>query len=299
MENDKYDRQPWIVFRDGNELLRANAKSDLRKLAFDGKVRRDDLVRHKNLPDDSVMAGSDEAIFPYEEPSPEANIDTTPNPLLEAFRGEFEQAIKGIDNDAKKLVEAGRDFRAIEVVRDHLARIQALWELLSSLYVEFEEMSSVLGRLGSERLRRVAQKLPITQKLPKICHSYEEYAQDAFNVEQRVLHSFERMNIPTKEHWFVRPVIMTEFDFLLDILSVVIEPDFVPFEYGQRSEESQDRYIAAEVKRAVWRRDSGKCVECGSREKLEADCRAHCFGVFGEAVTSRRVIPNSGIDSSW
>ncbi len=44
---------------------------------------------------------------------------------------------------------------------------------------------------------------------------------------------------------------LTEFDFLLDILSVVIEPAFVPFEYGQRSEESQDRYIAAEVKRAV------------------------------------------------
>lgn len=271
MENDKYNRQPWIVFRDGNELLRANAKDDLHKLAVQGKLRRDDLVRHKDDPDDWWKVGTDRDIFPYEEPSPHANIDTTPNPLLGIFKEEFEQAIKGIDDDAKKLVEAGRDFQAIEVVREHRATIHALWRLLSSLYVDFQENSSILDRLGSERLRRVGQKLPIAQELPKICHSYEAYEQDMFHVEQRVLQSFERLNIPTKEHWLVRPVIITEFYFLLDILSVLMEPDFVPLEHGQSSEESQDRHIAAEVKRAVWRRDAGKCAECGSREKLEYD----------------------------
>ena len=31
------------------------------------------------------------------------------------------------------------------------------------------------------------------------------------------------------------------------------------------------RHIPAEVKREVWRRDMGKCVQCGSNEKLEYD----------------------------
>ena len=36
-------------------------------------------------------------------------------------------------------------------------------------------------------------------------------------------------------------------------------------------ETDTDRYIASEVRRAVWRRDEGKCVVCGSQEKLEYD----------------------------
>ena len=33
----------------------------------------------------------------------------------------------------------------------------------------------------------------------------------------------------------------------------------------------QDRTISAKTKMAVWQRDMGKCVECGSNEKLEFD----------------------------
>ncbi len=35
--------------------------------------------------------------------------------------------------------------------------------------------------------------------------------------------------------------------------------------------ESRDRSIPEDVRRAVWRRDGGKCSKCGSREKLEYD----------------------------
>jgi ankyrin repeat protein len=37
------------------------------------------------------------------------------------------------------------------------------------------------------------------------------------------------------------------------------------------SNETADRYISKEVRREVWRRDQGKCVQCGSQEKLELD----------------------------
>lgn len=39
----------------------------------------------------------------------------------------------------------------------------------------------------------------------------------------------------------------------------------------ERSSGGRDRQIPAEVKTAVWRRDGGRCVECGSNEKLEFD----------------------------
>ena len=52
-------------------------------------------------------------------------------------------------------------------------------------------------------------------------------------------------------------------------------------------ETGTDRYISTEVRRAVWRRDEGKCVECGSQEKLEYD---HIIPVSkGGSNTARNV----------
>jgi Holliday junction DNA helicase RuvB len=39
----------------------------------------------------------------------------------------------------------------------------------------------------------------------------------------------------------------------------------------QNANPLKDRMISSEVRRKVWRRDDGKCVKCGSREKLEYD----------------------------
>jgi hypothetical protein len=47
------------------------------------------------------------------------------------------------------------------------------------------------------------------------------------------------------------------------------------------------RYIPKHVKREVWRRDQGKCIECGSKEKLEYD---HIIPVSkGGSNTARNV----------
>lgn len=40
---------------------------------------------------------------------------------------------------------------------------------------------------------------------------------------------------------------------------------------GWVKEEERNRYIPSKVKREVWRRDQGRCVECNSKERLEYD----------------------------
>ena len=40
---------------------------------------------------------------------------------------------------------------------------------------------------------------------------------------------------------------------------------------SHQSEEARTRYIPAVVKQAVWSRDGGKCVECGSKTDIQYD----------------------------
>jgi len=59
---------------------------------------------------------------------------------------------------------------------------------------------------------------------------------------------------------------------MIEALRILIEPEFIPLESEDNSSEDKpDRYIPSSVKLSVWRRDQGKCVECGSKEKLEYD----------------------------
>jgi 5-methylcytosine-specific restriction endonuclease McrA len=39
----------------------------------------------------------------------------------------------------------------------------------------------------------------------------------------------------------------------------------------EKESDNERQAIPSEVRREVWRRDSGKCVKCGSRENLEYD----------------------------
>lgn len=62
--------------------------------------------------------------------------------------------------------------------------------------------------------------------------------------------------------------------YFFDVLPILIEPNFIPLEINDETSEANqksDRYISSKIKISVWRRDRGKCVECGSREKLEYD----------------------------
>ena len=61
---------------------------------------------------------------------------------------------------------------------------------------------------------------------------------------------------------------------MIEALRILIEPEFIPLEIefdDELDDEKSSRYISSSVKLSVWRRDNGKCVDCGSKEKLEYD----------------------------
>ena len=54
------------------------------------------------------------------------------------------------------------------------------------------------------------------------------------------------------------------------ILHSKLEPILVR-DKKNASDNKQSRHISQDIKDVVWRRDEGKCVECGSNKKLEFD----------------------------
>ncbi len=66
-------------------------------------------------------------------------------------------------------------------------------------------------------------------------------------------------------------IVMHEIEFLIYALSDIVEPDWPEEEDSIEEDEKINRHIPKEVKLYVWRRDQGKCCNCGSKEKLEYD----------------------------
>jgi len=50
-----------------------------------------------------------------------------------------------------------------------------------------------------------------------------------------------------------------------------VDPDTMPVIDSREPRLEQNRLIPTDVKLAVWKRDQGKCVECGSSDNLHFD----------------------------
>lgn len=189
--------------------------------------------------------------------------------FVDAMRQDFEKTLESMDTEVKELVQQGREAAALTLFGSKVQNIIAIRETLSAVYGMFFRELSVLERFGSERLKQVGSDLlPIYEIVKDTGASLE-------NIEQRLLSNFRRQGIK-RTHWWLKEVIVCEIQYMLDTLQILVEPEFMPFHdvsqtNGDDTNDKPDRYISPEVKLAVWRRDQGKCVQCGSREKLEYD----------------------------
>lgn len=186
------------------------------------------------------------------------------SPFIKRFRTEYKAALSGMETTVPELIKASKEMRAIMKTGEHINKIIEIHEQLSIYYKAVVNNATVLRKYDSVRLKQWGGEIaPIMSLLEGAGINEEE-------IEKHVLGEMRKEGYKHK-HWFIKERILVEIDYMLDFLDIMIEPDFMPIEDSVDSAGEPDRHIPSEVKLSVWRRDSGKCVKCGSRERLEYD----------------------------
>ncbi len=203
--------------------------------------------------------------------------------LIDKYEEDYRAALSSIDIDVKELIQNGKEMKGILLFGANLSSILEVHESLHNFYSLIYNHQDVLDRFGSERLKQLGHKPKATFDLLKDADASPEA------IEQYVLKELQSVGFK-KTHWYLKPRVLTEIEYMLEALRILIEPEFIPLEDTSsetEDEEKTDRYIPSVVKLAVWRRDHGKCVECGSKENLEYD---HIIPVSkGGANTERNI----------
>ena len=200
-----------------------------------------------------------------ESPRPSQETELT---LIDKYEEDYHTALAIIDNDVKELIQHGSEMKGLMLFAEQISKILEIHESLSTFYLAIYNRQEVLQHFGSEKLRQLGHDLrPIREALKGVDATEEE-------IERHVLGQLEALGF-NRKHWYIKSVLLMEIEYMIDALRILIEPDFIPLEEASSSEDDEDqkpnRYVPSSVKIAVWRRDGGKCVECGSKEKLEYD----------------------------
>jgi hypothetical protein len=198
--------------------------------------------------------------------------------LIDAHEAAYRAALASIDSDVKQLVQQGQEMKALMLLTAQEGTICSVRAALRSLYQIVWVHQDALRLFGSQRFRQLKYELiPLIsmEGLPGL--EMEKLAKIGFQESHPLFRDASSL-------------MLTETEYMIATLRTVIEPDFVPLaerEYTAGEQDKPDRYISAQVRIAVWRRDQGKCVECGSQERLEYD---HIIPVAkGGSSTERNV----------
>ena len=200
-----------------------------------------------------------------------ANTPSTRKPLIESLKDDYRKYRATLDKTGPQLIRQGKEMTGLLTIVHASNKICEIRESLGNLYNLILQNLEVLKKNKSERLRQLGHEpLPTWQHLQSTKTDMEDYetygmAEDRFEAEGLL-----------KKHWYLPGLVVTELEYMLDVMQILVEPGFVPFDSLDDAREPTEhteeaRHIPAAVKLAVWRRDMGKCCSCGSRERLEYD----------------------------
>ena len=194
------------------------------------------------------------------------------NPLIKSFRSDYDLLMTKLDEGVRELVEQGKEMQALWLQQECVSSLVDIHQTLGNLYRLLYNGLSTLEEYDSERLRKLGHE-PLAVRA---CFESDS-SLDQDDIESVVENELRRTGV-WHEHRLVKAIVLAEITYMLDALEILVEPDFVPEESSdtnvtedKNEEQAKERYIAAAVKRAVWTRDRGKCVQCESRERLEYD----------------------------
>ncbi len=188
--------------------------------------------------------------------------------MIDRFAEDYKTLLNAIDHKVKELISSGSDMAGIALYYDSVSKIKELHDSLVSMYEIIFKNQALLDMCGSERIKQLGH-----EPLP-ICSVIDIPEAEPEMIENAVLSALRSHGYGLKEHWIIKDIILAEIEYMLDALRILVEPSFIPLQNEiqlQPSEGGVDRYVPSSIKVAVWRRDNGKCIQCGSREKLEYD----------------------------
>ncbi len=217
------------------------------------------------------------SVLALAEPS-DASHETRRQPtLIDKYEEDYKHALAGIDHDVKRQIDQCSEMAALCLFNQHVSKILEVREALSGLYSIVWHGLAVLKHFDSERLRKLGHEPVATYDILRTDDFFRSEASkhgdpDEF-IERMASDALWRLGFQRK-HWWLKGRVLAEIEYMIEALKILVEPEFIPLtppDATGTEEERPDRYVSSEVKIAVWRRDGGKCVECGSKEKLEYD----------------------------
>lgn len=202
----------------------------------------------------------------------ELQVQKNENSLVADFEKVYLKSLYELDDMVPKLISEGKDLSAIDRYLNNIIEIGNIHNLLGLLYKRIFEYQELLVRFSSSRIKKLPFDLVKTSVIYDIdikkAIELASMSSDLFPV----LNDLEGAGFLAKEHWGGNSLVLTEIEYYIVTLKVLVEPDYTPLENEYRdNKDNSDRYIQKSVKMTVWQRDQGKCVECGTREKLEYD----------------------------
>jgi len=198
-------------------------------------------------------------------------IETTQNEktLIDRLEEGYKSALHSIDHDVEELIQNGKEMKGILLFSEKMSSILEIHEALHAFYALIFDSQWLLIRFNSERIKQLGYEPVATYEL--LAEILKDHDTTPENIEYSVISELEKVGFK-KTHWCIKTRILAEIEYMIEALRILIEPEFIPLESEDNSSEDKpDRYIPSSVKLSVWRRDQGKCVECGSKEKLEYD----------------------------
>lgn len=211
------------------------------------------------------------------------------NPFIQNLRNTYEESIKQIDENIYELIKSDSNMAAIIKFGGLLTNVRSVYETSKYFYTLIYMSRSVLEHFGSSKAR--IKYIPlisffnediaidstvhdryinlINENYDKFLNKDNEFQLDDYR-EFFVIKLLNEAGY-NKNHWYFKLSYINELEFMLDFLLSFIEEDFNPIIEDSEDNNNKDRSIPKDVKISVWRRDLGKCVECGSNEKLEYD----------------------------
>lgn len=223
------------------------------------------------------------------------SVQSRPNKFIEAFKNQYNESLRLLDEETSKLIKSGANLSAIEKFNEQARNIFSIYGFLKNLYSSVFKSNNILEHFNSSKLtiKRIPLSFILETDSLDLSHLklYQDELQGNFKhcvdedneFKSVASHMYFQECIASKlldeagynkKHWYLKDLVINEMEFMFDYLLEFVEEEYSPINEESADNEDEkitDRYVSKITSLAVWKRDLGKCVQCGSQEKLEYD----------------------------